>query len=392
MQSIGLILEANPFHNGHKLLIENAKKNFPNATIISVCSTSFTMRGEISIINKFDKINLLLDAGVDIVLELPVSYTLQSADYFALSTIKILNDIGITDVIVGSETTDLTKLAKFYEIIKSDEFKKALKSINNKESSYKNTISNVLKLFDVNCEEINEFNQPNFTLAFQYYTAIKDHNFNINLHLIKRTTEYYQENDNKTNIASASYIRKNYYNKVNINKYLPYIPNFIDFREAENNLIKILRFQTLTYPFTNPFENINGNTEGIGNYILKNGDFANSYQDLLNSLTNKKYSTSRIRRLLLSQVLGLKNIEFSNISYLRLLGINDRGLKYINKLPNSIKKLIFSSPNEVSEKTSIPLVYEIYATKLYGLLLNDTNYVINEYKLPIRKKDKNDIT
>ena len=115
LKIIGIVIEANPFHNGHKYFIDTIKNKYNPDLIIAVTSTSFSMRGEISLIDKFDKTKILLDNNVDIVMELPVVNTLQSADYFASASIKILNNLGVTDLVFGSETEDLSLYEKVYD-------------------------------------------------------------------------------------------------------------------------------------------------------------------------------------------------------------------------------------------------------------------------------------
>ena len=83
MKVLGIVIEANPFHNGHKYFIDKCIEQLNPNLVIAITSTSFTMRGELSLLNKFDKSKILLDHGVDIVIELPFSQAVQSADFFA---------------------------------------------------------------------------------------------------------------------------------------------------------------------------------------------------------------------------------------------------------------------------------------------------------------------
>lgn len=384
MQAIGIIIEANPFHNGHKYLLEQAKQSFPDACFIAITSTSFTMRGEVSLINKFEKIDILLKQGFDLIFELPISLTLQSADYFSLNSINILNMINVDAIFAGTEITDLNFFEKIYNITHSNEFNLIFKEKLLLNNSYKITFSNSLKEVGLSDEEIELINKPNATLVYQYYKVIKENNYNITLHLIKRTNDYYQQNDNNSNIASATYIRENINNLEKISNYIPYTPNFIDLEKTENEIMSLLRFQTITYPTNNPFSNINGNIEGIDNYIMKNGDFSLDYKHLLDSLKNKKYSLNRIRRVLISLLLKLPPIE--KLNYIRLLGLSKIGTKYLNKINKETKNLIFSSPNELKTK-NILLEYEILSTKLYGILTKNYDLYLNEYKLPKKKED-----
>ena len=115
MKIVGLIAEYNPFHNGHIYHIEQIKKLYPNSLLILVLNGYFLERGEISVLDKETKTKLALKYGVDIVLELPVIYGTQSADYFAKGCLEILNKFAVDTLVFGSETNDvnfLTKIAK----------------------------------------------------------------------------------------------------------------------------------------------------------------------------------------------------------------------------------------------------------------------------------------
>ena len=106
MDVIGIICEYNPFHNGHIYHINKIKEMYPDSIIVACISTSFTERGEISILNKWDKAKIALDNNVDLVVELPFVYSSQSADKFAYASLKILSSLGVNKIIFGSESND----------------------------------------------------------------------------------------------------------------------------------------------------------------------------------------------------------------------------------------------------------------------------------------------
>ena len=149
MNIVGIIIETNPFHNGHMYFINEIKEKYQPDLIIAVTSTSFTMRGEISIINKFDKTNALLKAGIDIVLEFPFILSTQSSDYFASNAISILNTIGVNHIICGCESDDINNLHNFYNLESSDNFKEIFKDNLTKYTSYKQTFESTLKDLNV---------------------------------------------------------------------------------------------------------------------------------------------------------------------------------------------------------------------------------------------------
>ena len=110
MKVIGIIAEYNPFHNGHLYHLNKVKEMFPEHIIILVLSSSFTQRGEISILDKFDKTRIALEFGVDIVVELPYIFSTQSADIFAKESINLLKELKVNKLIFGSENDDIKTL------------------------------------------------------------------------------------------------------------------------------------------------------------------------------------------------------------------------------------------------------------------------------------------
>lgn len=390
MHSIGLIFEANPYHNGHRHLILEAKRKFPDAIIICVTSTSFTMRGEISLIDKFTKTQILLNEGVDLVFELPISYTLQSADYFSKTAVQILSRLGVKDIIVGAELPDLSYLEKFAKVYDSDEFQSIFQNYLSLKLSYKKTIAKVLQNFKFTEQEIEIFNLPNMTLAFQYYRTIQKLSLPITLHMIQRTTSFYDTSLDTTNFSSATNIRKLYQNKESYAQFLPYPYSFIDINQAEDTLFQFIQYQFLIYPSYFPNTSINGNSEGIMNYINERITTSENYSMLINQLKNKRYSSSRIRRVLLSSLIHIHKLtqkEFE-LCYLRLLGFTSNGKNYLSTLPKETKLKIFSSYTDAKEHLDIQTLIqsELLATKLYGLLTKQSTLYLKEFKLPMKKE------
>lgn len=379
MKVFGIIMETNPLHNGHSYFIKKIKEIYQPDVLIAITSTSFTMRGDISVIDKFTKTDQLLDAGIDIILELPFTLALQSADYFAKNAIEILNGIKITDLVFGSEIDNY----EFYD--------KCLNIINNfnnydNKFSKKQNINTLLTEANLTKDEINIFNKPNFTLSLQYVNYIRNNNLNINYHIIKRIDNDYYDEVATTNIASATTLRKYLLDGKEINNYVPYYTNnYVNEKLVKNNLFTVVKYKYLINNNINYIDN-----EGITNYIINNGNFNNNFDELIDSLKNKKYTASRIRRTILQYILNTQydsSINYKN--YLRILGINKTGLKYLNTLPKETKNQLFSSPNEknsLNNNMNTILNTEIDATKLFGIITNNLEIYKNEYKLPIRKE------
>ena len=377
MKVFGIIIEANPFHNGHKYYIDQIKTEYNPDVIIAVVSGSFSMRGEVSLLDKFTKTSILLDSGVDLVFELPFYQAVQSADYFATSSVNILNEVGITNLAFGSETIDLSLYDKVYKAYLES------KLISNSSISQKKQWLNHLKLNDFSESEIDIISKPNFTLGFAYYKVIKDNNLNIDINLIKRAHNNYDDETPTSHIASATSIRNLKLENKDVSLYIPYDQNkLIDLNKANNNLLTLLKncFLTEETQSSNYEEK-----EGIYNYIKKNGDFFQDLNILRDSLKNKKYTVNKINRSLLHNLLGTVSHK-TNETYLRLLGTSKLGLVFINNLPKNVKTSVFSAPKSLSNKSLSPeLEYELKATRLYQNITNDKDLYLNEFKLPIRK-------
>ena len=384
MKVLGIIIEANPFHNGHKYFIDQAISTIKPDCTIAISSTSFTMRGEISLLNKFVKTNVLLNNSVDIVMELPFSQAVQSADYFCEYSIRNLSKMGVTDIAFGCEIDDINLLNKFVSIITSNDFASKLKEEKSFSSSLKDSFTSILKEFLTN-KEIEIFNKPNTTLAIQYLKAIKKFNLNITPHIIKRINSNYHDKSINGEIASATAIRNSILNNIDYKNTISHevYDNLINIKKTNDNYVKMLQYK---YLVEQPLKNIFNDNEGINNYILNNGDFSN-LTNFQNSLKNKRYTINRINRINLFTLLNISEIP-NYTPYLRILGINKKGLNYINSLPKETKELIFITPKECkkfNKEIQDTLYIEIQATKLYGVLTNNIELQNYENKLPIRK-------
>nr|MCR5113513.1 nucleotidyltransferase family protein [Acholeplasmatales bacterium] len=199
MKVVGLITEYNPLHNGHIHHINEVKRLSKADILITVMSSSFTMRGDLSLFDKFTKTIQALKAGTDIVIELPLIYAIERADIFAKNAVLLLNLAGVNEIWIGSEENDTSIYEKYYL---------EQNNINNKDdysTSYKNKTNIELKSNDI--------------LGYSYYKAIKDYNLNINLYTIKRiNSDYLDQKPSDDLITSALSIRKNL---DLLNKYTP---------------------------------------------------------------------------------------------------------------------------------------------------------------------------
>ena len=169
MHKIGIIAEYNPFHNGHLYQIKEIKKRYPDSTIISVVSSSFTQRGDISLLNKWDKTKIALDNGIDLVIELPFVYSTQASDIFAEGSIKILNYLGIDTLVFGTERDTIEDLELLANIqINNKEYQEKVKQYLSTGLNYATSTNKALE--DITNVKVDT---PNDLLALSYIKQIK---------------------------------------------------------------------------------------------------------------------------------------------------------------------------------------------------------------------------
>ncbi len=378
MKIIGLIAEYNPFHNGHLYQIKKIKELYPDSTLIVVLSSSFTQRGDISILNKWDKTKLALDNNIDLVIELPFTYATQSSDIFAKGAIEILKNLQIDTLVFGTERENIKELELLADIqINSKEYHTKVKEYLAKGLNYATSTNKAL-------EEITNIkvDTPNDILALSYIKQIKENNYNITYKNIKRTTSYHGK-DKVDNITSASNIRSLYLANKNIDKLIPFNKNKL-YKINMNTYLNILKYKIITQD-TNikKYQTIE---EGLENRIINSITISNTYEELIKNIKTKRYTYNKISRILLHIITDFTKEEAQNIKidYIRVLGFNKKGQNYLNKIKNTLSIPIITSYKKNISKT---LDIELRITKIYSLF-TDLNLIRREYqKKPIIKEN-----
>jgi len=372
MKILGVILELNPPHNAHKYFIEKAKMQVKPDLTIAIISCNFAQRGEISIISKYEKTKAALNLGADLVIELPVFATLNSAELFGYYAVKILNNFKITDLAFGVELDDLNLLKKTNGILESPSYNEKLKANLNHGYSYKKAALLAFEKSTDNPILTENFNKPNNTLALKYLSAIDKINPKLQVNLIKRIGE----NEYSKNIGeypSGSTIRNLISKGKDVSKFIPAKYNFINYNQAYDNLFYL--FKSFVLLEESPFKNTKHIKEGIENRIYKVLKETFNYKDFITKMKTKRYSENYLQRLLLSVLLELEN---QDDYYLRVLGFNKKGEKHLS----NIDKPIITSPKNINNKL---LNIELKASKLYALITNNDNYYQEEFLIPYKE-------
>jgi predicted nucleotidyltransferase len=378
---LGLILELNPFHNGHKYFIEEAKRKVNPDITIAIFSTNFSMRGDIMVLNKFDKAKIALEMGIDLVLELPFLGAVASADYFAYNSVKSLCDFGITDLAFGVELNDLDKLQQMKDFLTKEVYHEQLKHHLDLGISFSTSAYKAISTLTTDEDIIEGFTLPNNTLAIQYLAALEKINPNIRVTLVQRIENDYYSKEITGSISSATSLRLLLQKEQDISAYIPpYQASFTNLAKGYDILYQVLAYK-LSIENLDFLRNILGVTEGIENRLVSMLVKTHDYESFVRAIQTKRYPLNRIKRLLLHILLETPK-EFSNqyFHYLRILAMNSQGKQYLAKLPKIIKDQIIT--NIKYHLDDINISYEIKATKLFGLLTNNLNLYLEEFKTP----------
>ena len=337
---IGLIVEYNPFHNGHLHHIQEIDRLFEDNIKIAVMSGDFVQRGEPSLINKFEKTKIALSQGIDIVIELPAFYSTQSAEIFAKGSVNLLNKLSCSHIVFGSESNDLDKLKRIATISLTKEFELSLREFLAEGFSYPTAFSKAL--FD---EKLGS----NDILALEYLRAIRDADSKIEAYCIKREkTGYYD--DEKDNFASATYIRKvlmdsNEKKENKLNKIKNLVPEF-SYKILEENfgVFSCLGdfYDLIKYNIIKNYselKNIQDLEIGLENRLYKYAIENLSFEDFFNEVLTKRITISRLQRILLHSLFNLteditEKVK-NRVPFVKVLGFSARGQEYLNYLKKS---------------------------------------------------------
>lgn len=327
MNVIGIIAEYNPFHLGHLYQINKIKEMYKDSIIIAIVSSSFTQRGDVSILNKWDKTRIALDNGIDLVIELPYFYAGQSSDIFAKGAVTILNYLGIDTLVFGMESDDINNLKLMADIQLNDKnynniVKEYLSNGYNYPTALSKAIKDILNL---------DIYLPNDLLALSYIKQVKLINNNINVFGIKRTNDYHSK-EITSNIVNASLIREQFKNNLDISNYIPSYDTNKLYNVSVNDFYPLLKYQILNN--INNLDKFLTVDEGIDNRIKKYIKNSNNWNELVNNIKTKRYTYNKINRMLMHILFNLTKDESKNIviDYVRVLGFNSKGRSYLNKI------------------------------------------------------------
>ena len=369
MQIIGIVTEYNPFHNGHLYQINKIKEMYPDSVIIVAMSGNYTMRGEISVLDKWNKTNIAINNGIDIVLEIPFIYSNQSSDIFSYAALKMLNEFKIEKLVFGSETNniDLLSLASSVQI-DNKKFDSLVKDYMSKGYNYPSSIGkSIYELTGIKIKESNDI------LGVSYIKEILKNKYNIKPISIKRTNNF-KTNTKKSNIISAYEIREFLNKNESIKEYVPNnVTPYIKKVDYEK-LFNLIKYKVISEK--NSLNKYHLIDEGIENRIYEGVIKCDNYDDLVKYISNKRVTINKVNRILINIFVGLTKEEASNkeLSYIKILGLSKNGKKYYSKIKKDINIKVCNKFEKDIMNT------ELKASYLYSIITNDKSIFNSEIK------------
>ncbi len=325
MKVAAIICEYNPFHYGHKYLIEKTRE--VGAThIAAVMSGSFTQRGDLAVFDKYIRAKTALENGVDLVIELPTMYSLSAAEGFAAGAVGIIESLGCVDMLsFGSECGELSALREASSAceyaLHTDSFHGLMKS----GYSYPAALSAVVK--ELYTDDVSDvLKSPNNTLAIEYLNALDSMGSAIEPFTAARVGAAH-DSDEAAEFSSASLIRKMILRGEDYSRLAPKIeaPN-ADIKRLERAILSRLRAM-----HREDFEQLYDGANGLAERLYKAVRKAGTLDELYFLAKTKRYTLARIRRAVLCGFLGLnKGQLLTPNAYIRVLGMNKKGKEILS--------------------------------------------------------------
>ncbi|BBI34488.1 nucleotidyltransferase [Cohnella abietis] len=410
MSTVGVIVEYNPLHNGHLYHLQQSKKITGSDNVVAVMSGHFLQRGEPALADKWARTEMALHAGCDLVLELPVAYSSQPAQWFAYGSIATLEATGVVDSICfGSESGDLQSLEIMASLLADEppEFTSALSAKLKEGLPYPSAFTAAAKAY-LQAKGMDSLSfsleQPNHTLGLHYLMALRKINSPITPFTLRREkSEYNQSNITDVQIASATALRKLLLGDTgSLEQLVSYVPpSTIDILQREiaagqapihwGHFTRPL-FHELYRQHPSQLETYAEVTEGlehrIKNVLTSLPEM--TVTSLLQALKTKRYTHTKLQRMLLRILLGhhkeLLNANrlATGVEYIRVLGFTERGQRLLHDMRKKAKVPVVTS----AAKGNLPyLSLDARASAVYSLAFQDNSpaAAMRDYtKPPIR--------
>ena len=321
MTITGIIAEFNPFHNGHKYLLNQAE-----GLKIVAMSGNFMQRGEPAIVDKWTRAQMALENGADLVVELPFLVSVQAADFFGQGAVDILAQLGIDNLAFGTEEVlDYQKIADLYTE-KGAEMEKFVENLPDSLSYPQKTQAMWKEFADLDFSG----NTPNHVLALAYAKAVAGRN--IKLEPIKRQGAGYHSVDKDVDFASATALRQHQKDQDFLERFMPSVTLFEQASKVNwEDYFPLLHYQILSNPDLTTIYQVNQEMVVRIKEAIKT---AQSVEDLVKAVATKRYTKARVRRLLTYILVQARENDLPEA--IHVLGFTEKGRQHLKSLKGQV--------------------------------------------------------
>ncbi|MFF2586830.1 nucleotidyltransferase [Peribacillus butanolivorans] len=399
MKACGLVVEYNPFHNGHVLHARESRENTGADVVVAVMSGPFLQRGEPAIVSKWARAEMALRGGIDLVIELPYAFATQKAEIFAKGSISLLEYLGCDSFCFGSEDGRIEPFITAHKILSDNSvaFDAAIKSAMDAGNSYPTSASLAFQSIIQN-DDVLDLTKPNNILGKEYVSVALKNSFSIQPYTIQRVAAGYHETQLPSeSIASATGIRKAIMEQKQelepVAGYIPqstriglehYLSTYSTLHDWEMYW-PMLKYRILSSSLMELAE-IYEIEEGIEHRFKEMAKQATTFSDFMAAMKTKRYTWTRLQRMcvhIFTHTLKGKMIHNDLPSYIRLLGMNARGQEYLRTVKKDLPVPLIS---KLSAYQKHGIETDLRAAQVYALGLpepNQASLMKREYESPI---------
>jgi predicted nucleotidyltransferase len=400
MRVAGIIAEFNPFHTGHRYLIDTVRQQLKPDGIVAVMSGHFVQRGEPAMWDKWTRAACAVENGVDLVLELPICYAVNSGEEFARGGIGILKGIGIvTDLAFGSESGQSVELERVAHFLAEEDaaFSSVLKENLSKGSSYPTAYEQaVLRRSSHSGKELKTMlRSPNDILALAYIKQMLYAQADFELFPVKRRGVGHDQTDPVSGYASASLIRRSITERLCDEEWKRYVPQKTyeilstvrPFGETDRDRYDSLLRYVLLSKSSEELAGLISVTEGLENRLKESVARGRTSEELVRSIKTKRYTYARISRILVQALLGMSKKEYEVVRkeqafYARVLGFNKKGARLLRTIADCAAAIpVYTNTRRVRsavEAIRTSLDWDFLATDIYNVIRGDDGYAASD--------------
>lgn len=398
MKAVGVVVEYNPFHNGHQYHLKQAKKIVNADVVIAVMSGHFLQRGEPAFVDKWHRTKMALQNGADIVIELPYVFSTGHATLFAEGAIQLLDAIDCSSFAFGSEEGSIAPFLNTYSLLKEneEEYNTLIKHFVTTGISYPQSLYMAYEQLRQNEQKSTiDLSQPNNILGYHYIEAAKRLNLTIEPATIQRIQAGFHDSINTAStIASATGIRKAIFEQKLLHEIKQFVPDetFAQLKDWERKYKTFIHWDSF-WPYLryailrNTPEQLTrfaDVSEGIEYALIKSAKKSDTFHQFMNHIKSKRYTWTRLQRMLTHIYTGITKEQlhqFSKPSYIRLLGMTTNGQAYLSEKKKQFKLPLIS---RVASTKDPMLALDIRATDMYalGIELLTNQKIAGDYNTP----------